>query len=284
MKLLYDDRDDEAHRARGSEILYWLDDLGAIPISEARPGNEGYLFAGARPIDDYRRLVSGFPALRDTPEARSPLLRLDAVLDALAAADANVPTPRTWRLPLDAKLPDDLMFPLFLRTPFSSLKLGGNISRVRNAGQLETEAMELRRLLGWDALILAREWCDLAQAGSSVYGPVPQEIRTWIVDQEPFAWSFHYLNVVQSPSGFPPSEKDLYELKEMARRVGAAFSSRCVVADFARSKKGQWLFIEAGPGSCAGTAHEHVFKSVAARLLGELLPIPANAVGGLFGE
>lgn len=282
MNLLYDNRDDAAHRARGSEILYWLDDLGAIPISEAGPEDEAFLFAGARPIDDYRRLVSGFRRLRDTPEERGPLLRLDSVLDALGAAEVNVPTPRTWHLPLDAKLPDDLTFPLFLRTPFSSLKLGGNISKVRNVGQLQSESAELRRLLGWDALILAREWCDLAPAGGSVYGPVPQEIRTWIVDKEPFAWSFHYLNVVPSPSGFPPAAEDLRELKGMARRIGTAFSSRCVVADFARSKKGHWLFIEAGPGSCAGTAHEHVFKSVAAKLLGELLPIPVNAVGGLF--
>jgi hypothetical protein len=282
MKLLYDDRDDAAHRARGSEILYWLDDLGAVPISEAGPGDEGFLFAGARPIDDYRRLVRGFPRLRDRPEDREPLLRLDSVLDALVVADVNVPTPRTWRLPLDAKLPDELTFPLFLRTPFSSLKLGGNISKVRSVAQLETEAAELRRLLGWDALILAREWCDLAPAGSSVYGPVPREIRTWIVDNQPFAWSFHYLNVVASPSGFPLAAEDLRELEGMARQIGTAFTSRCVVADFACSQEGHWVFIEAGPGSCAGTAHEQVFKSVAAKLVGESLPIPANAVGGLF--
>src|SRR5437016_1384318 len=98
MQLFYDERDDKYHEARGSQILYWLDDLGAKPLTEARASDHGFLFAGARPIDDYRRLVEQLPLLRDRPEERYPLLRLDAVLDALAAASVQVPTPRTWRL------------------------------------------------------------------------------------------------------------------------------------------------------------------------------------------
>lgn len=55
-----------------------------------------------------------------------------------------------------------------------------------------------------------------------------------------------------------------------------AFTSRLVVADFARDVSGAWWFNEAGPGSCAGTAHEAVFKHVASRLLGE----PESSRGG----
>ena len=282
IQLFYDERDDASHKARGSQILYWLDDLWAKPLSEAQPGEAGFVFAGARPIDDYRRLLARHPGLRDRPEERAPLLRLDHVLDAMERAGVQVEAPRTWRLSLDTPLPPDLTFPLFVRTAFSSLKLGGRISRVRTRGQLESEMAELRRALGWDALILARAWCELAAAGRSVYGPVPQEVRTWVVDGHPHAWSFHYLNVVAQPEGFPPPSGSLRTLEGLARRVGAAFRSRLVVADFARDVRGRWVFIEAGPGSCAGTAHEHVFKSVAARLRGDRFDFAADNTGSLF--
>jgi hypothetical protein len=284
MELFYDERDDAAHEARGSQILYWLDDLGAKPLREARAGDRGFVFAGARRLEDYRQLVGHHPFLRDRPEERAPLLRLDSVLDTLAAAGVEVPTPKTWRLPLDAAPPEDLTYPLFVRTAHSSLKLGGRVSRVRNRAELEAEAAELRRGLGWDALILARRWHDFAEAGAGVYGPIPQEVRVWVVDGRSFAWSFHYLNVLPAPKGFPPAAVDLHALLELAHLVGAAFRSRCVVADFAREARGGWLFIEAGPGSCAGTAHEAVFKAVAARLRGEICPVRSDAVGGIFEE
>src|SRR5207302_2221054 len=125
MPLLYDPRDDAYHERVGSQILYWLDDLGAVPLDEADPEAVGFLFAGARPIADYRRLVAALPLVRDRPEEREPLLRLDAVLRALGGACVDVPSPRTWVLPLDAPLPDDLTFPLFVRTAESSWKKGG---------------------------------------------------------------------------------------------------------------------------------------------------------------
>jgi hypothetical protein len=282
MDLFYDERDDAAHEAHGSQILYWLDDLGARPMCEARSDDAGFVFAGARPIEDYQRLVAGHPFLRDRPEERGPLLRLDTVLDALSFVGANVPTPRTWRLPLDAPLPEDLTFPLFVRAAHSSWKLGGQASRVQSQREVESEAAELRRALGWDALILAREWREFARAGDGIYGPVPQEVRIWLVDGCPYAWSFHYLHVVKSPKGFPPRVDDLRLLQALARRVGMVFRSRCVVADFAHEVGGGWTFIEAGPGSCAGTAHEEVFKAVAASLRGDRCPVRSDAVGGTF--
>ena len=65
MQLLYDPRDDAFHERIGSQILYWLDDLDAIPLHEASPATEGFLFAGARPINDYRGLVAHLPLLCD---------------------------------------------------------------------------------------------------------------------------------------------------------------------------------------------------------------------------
>src|SRR5262245_21333852 len=170
MDLFYDERDDAAHEARGSRVLYWLDDLGAKPLGEAKAGDQGFLFAGARPMEDYRRLVDRRPLLRDRLEERAPLLRLDSVLDALAAAGVDVPTPRTWQLPLDVALPADLAYPLCVRAAHSWLKLGGRVSRVRNGAELEAEAADLRRALGWDCLILARQWHDFEEAGTGVYG------------------------------------------------------------------------------------------------------------------
>jgi hypothetical protein len=280
MQILYDPRDDPYHERVGSKILYWLDDLGAVPLGEADPAVEGFLFAGARPIEDYRRLVAGLPLVRDRPEEREPLLRLDAVLEALRRAGVRPPMPRTWALPLDAPLPGDLTFPLFVRTADSSWKKGGHISRVRTAAELEDEAAALRRALGWDATVLAREWLELAPAGAGRYGPLPQEVRTWIVDGAPFAWSFHYLHLVPRPTGFPPSAGDLATVRRLAGEVARAFRSRLVVADFARGADGRWWFIEAGPGSCAGTGHEAVFKAVAHKLCGEDCVFQADAVGG----
>ncbi len=280
MALFYDPRDDSYHQRIGSRILYWLDDLGALPLNEAPPSAAGFLFAGARPLDDYVRLVARCPHLRDRPDERAPLLRLDGVLSTLERAGVAVLSPRTWALPLDAPLPGDLTFPLFVRTAESSWKKGGRISHVRTPDELEAEAAALRRALGWDAIILARQWLDLAKAGEGRYGPVAQEVRTWIVDGAPAAWSFHHLHVVAKPKGFPLSGEDLATLASKARQVGLAFRSRLVAADFARGVDGRWWFIEAGLGSCAGTDHEAVFKAVARRLEGEIAAPVADRVGG----
>src|SRR5215831_9437952 len=113
MPLLYDSRDDSYHEKVGSQILYWLDDLGAVPLDEADPSREGFLFAGARSMDNYRQLVARRPLVRDRPDEREPLLRLDSVLKAIELAGIQVPAPKTWMLPLDAPLPQDLVFPLF---------------------------------------------------------------------------------------------------------------------------------------------------------------------------
>jgi hypothetical protein len=280
MQLLYDPRDDAYHERIGSQVLYWLDDLDAVPLGEADPSAEGFLFAGARPIEDYRDLVARLPLVRDRPGEREPLLRLDTVLEALEKHGVRVPTPRTWILPLDAPVPEDLTFPLFVRTAGSSWKRGGHISRVRTAAELGDEAALLRRALGWDATVLAREWLDLAPAGEGRYGPLPQEVRTWIMDGVPFAWSFHHLHILPRPCGFPLSAEDLKTLRDLAGEVGSAFGSRLVVADFARGVDGRWWFFEAGPGSCAGTGHEAVFKAVARRLRGEEPGLQGDAVGG----
>jgi hypothetical protein len=282
MDLFYDARDDSFHERIGSRILYWLDDLDALPLREAEADAEGFLFTGARPIGDYRELVAAFPRIRDRPDKREPLLRLDSVLRTLEQAGVRVPTPRTWVLPLDTPLPEDFSFPLFVRTAESSWKKGGRISRVRSVREFEDEASLLRRALGWDAVVLAREWLDLATAGEGRYGPLPQEVRTWVVDGVPFAWSFHHLSVVPRPRGFPPSASDLAVLRRLAGEAASAFRSRLVVADLARDRDGRWWLIEAGPGSCAGTDHQAVFKAVARRLRGEAVEIEGNAVGGLL--
>jgi hypothetical protein len=280
MQLLYDPRDDAYHERIGSQLLYWLDDLGAVPLEEADAAGAGFLFSGARPIEDYRKLVAHLPLVRDRPGEREPLLRLDKVLQILEAADVRIPMPRTWVLPLDVPLPDDLSYPLFVRTTESSWKKGGTISRVRNRTELHDEAAALRRALGWDATILVREWLDLIPAGDGPYGPLPQEVRAWVVDTVPVAWSFHYMNVVHIPAGFPPSADEVVLLRHMAGQVAAAFRSRLVAADFARGRDGRWWFIEAGPGSCAGTGHETVFKAVTRRLRGETVELHPDTLGG----
>jgi hypothetical protein len=71
VQLLYDPRDDIYHEKLGSRVLYWLDDLGALPINEADAGREAFLFAGGRPMADYRNLVAKLPLVRDRPEMQA---------------------------------------------------------------------------------------------------------------------------------------------------------------------------------------------------------------------
>lgn len=281
MNLFYDPRDRDADR-HGDRRLQWLYELGARPISDATSRDAGFLFAGARPIQDYRELVRRLPVIRDRPGEREPLLKLDDVLDALEQAKVDVRTPQTWRLQLDSPIPENLKFPLFVRTARSSWKLGGQISKVRNRPELEAEMESLRRAIQWDATILAREWMDLAPAGSGVYGKIPQEVRVWIIDGNPLAWSFHYLQMLSTPAGFPPKAKDLSSLRENASKIAKAFGSRGVVADFAKLRSTAWVFIEAGPVSAAGTAHEGVFRAVAMKLKGLKPQEVSGEVGGLF--
>jgi hypothetical protein len=154
------------------------------------------------------------------------------------------------------------------------------VSRVKNLRQLEEEAGLLRRAFQWDATIIARQWLEFAPAGSWRYGNAPQELRVWIVDHVPAAWSFHYLRAVPRPAGFPPAAEDLRTLARYAAEIGPLFRSRLVAADFARTKSGKWYFLEAGAGACSGTAHEAVFKAVARRLMQQPADAEGDAVGG----
>jgi len=280
MKLFFDKHDLPHAVPLKDERFRWLRELGAEEISEAAPDDAGYFFAYQHADDRYRALVEHRPRVTDRPEVRDELFRLDDVLRRLDERKISLPTPKTWTIGIDDPLPTDLTFPLFVRTPKSSWKRGGTQGRAKNEKQLVDEMELLRRAFGWEVPILARQWIDVAVAGRFMYGDAPQEIRVWIVDRVPAAWSFHYLHVVRNPEGFPPSAADLAAIAAMAERIGSAFDARLIAADFLRDKKGKWWFLEAGPGSAAGTAHENVFKFVAERLRGTAPTITSDAVGG----
>jgi hypothetical protein len=280
MKLLYD-KNDLAHAEKlRDHRLDWLMELGATELSEAQPADEGFLFAYQHGNEHYRQLVSDRPNIFDRPEQREELICLDHVLQRLSDRGIDVPSPKTWIIGVDDPPPMDLEFPLFVRTPRSSWKRGGTQGRAKNLKELSDEIELLRRAFGWDTPILARQWINVAVAGKFMFGDAPQEIRVWIVDQRPVAWSFHYLHVVPTPKGFPPKSGDLQLIADLAARVGSAFSSRLIVADFVRDRDRKWWFLEAGPGSAAGTAHGAVFKFVADQLRGNDTACESDAVGG----
>jgi len=282
MKLLYDQRDWNHAEKHGDLRLCWLREVGAMAIQEASADVEGYLFGYHLPEMNYVELVRQHPGVRDRPDERKALTALDDVLGALDDAAVSISTPRTWTLKVDVPLPHDLTFPLFVRTSVSSWKRGGQSSKVRNERQLREECEELRRAFGWDATVIAREWLDIAEAGTWRYGRIPQEIRVWIIDAVPFAWSFHYLAAVREPNGFPPSDSELDEIAKAASKIAKPFTSRLIAADFAKDRSGQWHFIEASPGACSGIAHEGVFKAIAKRLAGQPHPVIRDKVGGLL--
>src|SRR6185437_10108704 len=72
--------------------------------------------------------------------------------------------------------------------------------------------------------------------------------------------------------GFPPSASDLKVITNYAAQIGEVFRARLIAADFVRDVRGEWWFLEAGPGAAAGTAHEAVFKYVAERLRRNMVP------------
>lgn len=282
MQLLNDKNDIPYANKRGDSRIRWLVEAGAVPIQNIGGNAEGFFFGYQVPIEAYRSLIHGFPLLRDQPEDRIQLTRLEDVLSRIRSEQLQVLSPRTWVIPVDVALPVDLAFPLFVRTSTSSWKRGGQISKVRNLKQLQDECELLRRAFRWDATILAREWINFSVAGHWRYGDVPRELRVWVVDKVPYAWSFHYLNVVPEPRGFPPNDLEFERIKDASRGIGSVFSSRLIAADFACDTCGRWHFLEAGPGACSGTAHESVFKAVATKLVGQQLDLQFNTTGGLL--
>jgi hypothetical protein len=278
--IFYDWEDEKYARKLGDRRFQWIEELGGGPRHEADPGAEGFLFGYQGTAEDYRRTVRGRPNVRDRLEEREELRHLDAILKKLDHAGAGIPRPKSWVMGIDDRMPPDIEFPVFVRTTVSSWKRGGQISCVKNARQLDEEMFLLRRAFQWNATIIARQWLTFEPAGSWRYGKVPQEIRVWIVDHVPAAWSFHYLQAVPKPNGFPPSTGDLRTLARYAAEIGPLFASRLVAVDFARTASGEWYFVEAGSGACSGTAHEGVFKAVVERLARRPDNLQSDAVGG----
>jgi len=282
MKLFYD-RNDLTHAKKLKDDRFkWLQDLGATELLASNSQDIGFLFGYEHGEAHLATQVGNRPGIHDRPEERRELVNLDDVLHKLYETGIEVPTPLTWVIGIDDELPNDLSFPLFVRTPKSSWKRGGGQAKVRNLKELNEEGELLRRAFGWDTPIIAREWLDIAPAGKWMFGDAPQEIRCWVVDGTPVAWSFHYLHAVQSPAGFPPSTEDLMQIETMASSVARPFASRLVAADFVRDVNGDWHFMEAGPGAACGTAHETVFKHVARTLIGDAETLEADSVGGPF--
>jgi hypothetical protein len=280
MKLFYDSSDLAIAKKLKDSRLAWIQELGGLEISLAEPSDEGYFFGYQQDTMELSRRHALFPNIRDRPKDILELVHLDYVLQKLESENINVRTPKTWILAFEEALPNDLTFPLFLRTTKTSWKRGGEQSKVRSERELAEESDLLRKAFGWNIPILAREWLELASAGRWMFGDAPQEVRTWIVDGNPVAWSFHYLHAVPNPRGFPLKSSDLREIASMAAAVARPFCIRLMVADFVRDRKGMWHFLEAGPGIAAGTAHEGVFKFVASLLVQETVPLSSDDFGG----
>src|SRR5262249_51146286 len=145
MHLLYDQGDLDYAERRGDLRLKWIQEIGANAIQDFAADGAGFLFGYQIPRDEFAAVVAQFPAVRDRPEDRDQLTRLEDILSALGDAHVNVPRPRTWILRVDDPAPVDITFPLFVRTSTSSWKRGGPISKVRNFKQLEDEYELLRR-------------------------------------------------------------------------------------------------------------------------------------------
>ncbi len=145
--------------------LDWLIELNALEIQQSHRDDVGFLFGYECGVEHLDGQVADRPHIHDRPEERRDLIGLDDVLGILAQHNIHVPMPMTWMIGLDDEMPGDLTFPLFVRTPKSSWKRGGQQAKVANLKELNDEAQLLRRSFGWDTPIIARQWLDIAVAG-----------------------------------------------------------------------------------------------------------------------
>ena len=182
--------------------------------------DEGFLFAYQHGDEHYRNLVCNRPKVFDRPEQRRELICLDEILQRLDDRGiSRFQRPKRGLSASTKPLPPTWNFRFLFCTPKSSWKRGGTQSKVQNLKQLIDEAELLRRSFGWNTPILARQWINVAVAGKFMFGDAPQEIRVWLVDQRPIAWSFHYLHVVPTPKGFPRMPKTSIWLPDLLRRL-----------------------------------------------------------------
>ena len=198
MNLVYDPKDLPDAKKLKDDRFVWLRELGAVELGEVQPEDNGFLFTYEHGESHLTEQVGNLPGIHDQPNERSELINLDDVIHRLNEAGVKIPTPKTWVIGVDDELPVDLTFPLFVRTPKSSWKRGGQQGKVRSIKELSDEAELLRRAFGWDTPIIAREWLEIAPAGKWMFGDAPQEIRTWVIDGTPVAWSLHYLHAIEN--------------------------------------------------------------------------------------
>jgi hypothetical protein len=181
MRLLYDSSDFPHAKKLKDERFQWLQELGATDVRKEASEVSGFLFGYWHGLDHLRAMAASYPNIRDTPAEKEELVRLDHVLGRLDEHGIKVPTPKTWILQIDDEPPTDLEFPLFVRTPVSSWKRGGDQAKVRNLKELNDEVELLRRAFGWNVPILVRQWLNIAVAGVWMFG---KELPTYAPDAE----------------------------------------------------------------------------------------------------
>ena len=105
--------------------LQWLQEIGARELHTARPDDVGFLFSYQHGIEKLEEQVGGKPLIHDRPEEREELATLDRILERLAAAKVNVPSPKTWVMKLDETPPKDLNRVQVENISFGPLPLDG---------------------------------------------------------------------------------------------------------------------------------------------------------------
>lgn len=94
MKLRYAEPDLSIAKKLGDRRLQWLIELGAEELRHAGPEEPGFLFGYQQGMERLRRQVGNRSHVRDRPEEREELIRLDHVLERLTEQSIEVPTPR----------------------------------------------------------------------------------------------------------------------------------------------------------------------------------------------
>jgi len=74
MRLLYEAKHFERCEKLGDQRYLWLDDLGAAPLHEATPDEEGFLFSLDAGTDEYAEMLCPYANIQERPKCGQRLM------------------------------------------------------------------------------------------------------------------------------------------------------------------------------------------------------------------
>lgn len=283
---------DVAERLRWARSLWWG---GRIAFQRETEPPWQHLLA-------HCRAARATPALYEAPDVVEESFNLSLSQPRLAAA--GVRQPRTVFVPLEPETAalrgQELETALaerlaavelfehgfFVRTYYGTRKFNHMMNFAHSPEALVSRSVSLvEELATYQEIggLALREPLQIAlftnQHGSVLLG---REFRVFIAHGQPLMWSMDVdlprvrdkFSPAELSAGGARTEEQHATLLEVSRQLGAAISSRFVVADFAILESGELRLVEVNPGQSSGWAHPAAYVGVYGRFFRRLAGLP----------